>query len=45
MANTLGLQYYYFSADGKSDANSVQEDDFVVKMPVFETLVATFAAS
>jgi capsular polysaccharide biosynthesis protein len=45
MADTLGLQYYYFLAGGKLDATSVQKDDFVVNLADFEKTLAVFSIS
>lgn len=45
MANTLELQYYYFLADGRPGATSVQKDDFIVNLAAFEKTLAGFSMS
>jgi capsular polysaccharide biosynthesis protein len=44
MANTVGLKYYYFFADGRPGAANVQEDDFIVDAAAFEKLISVFGA-
>jgi capsular polysaccharide biosynthesis protein len=44
MANTLGLKYYYFLANGRADASNVQEDEFVVNVSAFENVIEKFVS-